>query len=310
VQQSKIQNLKSKIAMPLEQTRRRLHAVDTIHDIVSAMRAIAAGRIQSAQRALAAARSYDEVVRRSLAALVRDAPEVALAMPDGDQSTLMVMTSEQPLCGSFNQNVLTLVERRWGELCDVNRPYLVLVGQRGRRPLATGGIVPDRVETAATTLPGVRDLVKRLARLVSGRAAAGKLGTLRVVYSRYQSVSEQTPTEEQLWPLDTADLRITSVPLDQRRYHRYLSTAELARGLIGELALICLYRVVAESYASEQASRLIAMDGATRNTERMAQSLAALEQRERQDAITGQMLELVNARFTTGGDSAGAARAR
>ena len=291
--------------MPLEQTRRRRQAVDTIHDIVSAMRAIAAGRVQSAQRALAASRRYDQVVRRSLAALVRDQPETDLSFPEAQRSTFIVMTSEQPLCGSFNQNVLDLAAHRWRELCEANRPYLVLVGQRGRRPLVASGIVPDCMESAATTLAGVRDLVKRLARTISGRLASGELGTLRVIYSRYQSVSEQTPTEERLLPLDAAELRVTQSPLDARRYYRYLPAATLARGLILEFALISLYRIAAESYASEQASRLIAMDGATRNTERMAQSLAALEQRERQDEITREMLELVNSRFTAGGRSSG-----
>ena len=175
---------------------------------------------------------------------------------------------------------------------------MVLVGQRGRRSLAACGIVADRIETAATTLPGVRNLVKRLARLTSERLAAGELGSLRVIYSRYQSVSEQTPAEECLLPPDAAALRTTSSPLDPRRYHRYLPPSDLARGLIGEFALISLYRIAAESFASEQASRLIAMDGATRNTERMAESLWALEQRERQNEITRQVLELVNARFT------------
>jgi F-type H+-transporting ATPase subunit gamma len=288
--------------LSLEQTRRRRQAVNTIHDIVSAMRAIAAGRIQSAQRALAASRSYEEIVRRSLAALVRGDPEVDLSFPDGQRSTVVVMTSEQPLCGSFNQNVLSLVERRWEEWCAASRPYLVLVGQRGRRPLANRGIAPDRIETAATTLPGVRDLVKRLARLASERLGAGQLGTLRVIYSRYESVSEQAPTEERLLPLDAASLEVAA-PLDPRRYHRYLSSPRLVPGLLGEFALISLYRVAAESYASEQASRLVAMDGATRNTERMAQALAALEQRERQDEVTRQMLELVSARFAGRPDS-------
>jgi F-type H+-transporting ATPase subunit gamma len=154
-------------------------------------------------------------------------------------------------------------------------------------------------------LPGVRDLVKRLARLASERLARGELGTLRVVYSRYQSVSEQMPVEERLLPPDIAALRAAALPLDPRRYQRYLSPPSLARGLIGEFALIGLYRIAAESFASEQASRLIAMDGATRNTERMAQSLAGLEQRERQDEVTRQVLELVNARFAAGNHSGG-----
>ena len=290
--------------MTLEYTRRRREAVDAVHDIVSAMRAIAAGRIQGAQRALAASREYEEVVCRSLAVLMRDAPGVDLAFPRGERCTLVVMTSEQPLCGSFNQDVLALVERRWPQLCAVERPYLVLVGQRGRRALGSLGITPDRIEPAATTLAGVRDLVKRLARLASERFAAGELGTLRAIYSRYDSVSEQTPTEERLLPPDSPRLRALSAPLDPRHYHHYLPSAKLASGLLGEFALISLYRIAAESFASEQASRLIAMDGATRNAERMADSLAALEQRERQDEITRQVLELVNARFTAGNNSA------
>lgn len=285
--------------MSLEETRRRRQAVDTIHDIVSAMRAISAGRIQSAQRALAAARRYEEVVHRSLAAVLRDSPGVDLSFRDAGRSTLLVMTSEQPLCGLFNQNVLALVERRWSDLCRVARPHLVVVGQRGRRPLLASGIVPDRVEPAATTLAGVRDLVKRLARLASERLAQGELGTLRVIYSRYQSVSEQTPVEEQLLPPNADVLRTVSSPLDVRSYHHYLAPSALVGGLIGEFALVSLYRIAAESYASEQASRLVAMDGATRNSERMAASLAALEQRERQDEVTRQVLELINARFTS-----------
>ena len=286
--------------MTLEVTRRRRQAVDTIHDIVSAMRAIAAGRVQGAQRALAASRAYEQIVSRSLAALLRDAHGIDLSFPHSERCTLVVMTSELPLCGSFNQNVLAFVERRWAELCAVQRPYLVLVGQRGRRPLAAMGITPDRIEPAATTLPGVRETVKRLAQLASRRFAAGELGALRAIYNRYQSVSEQTPTEERLLPPDLNALRIAARPLDPRQYRRYLSPGGLATGLLGEFALIGLYHIAAESFASEQASRLVAMDGATRNTEQMGQALAALEQRERQDEITRQVLELVNARFTAG----------
>lgn len=289
--------------MTLERTERRRQAVDALHDIVSAMRAIAAGRIQNAQRALAASRSYEEVVRRALAVLLRESPGLDLPFQNTPRCTLLVMTSGQPLCGAFNQNLLALVERRWPQLCNPSPPFLVLVGRTSSRSAFLRQITPDRIEPAATTLPGVRDLVKRLARVASERLAAGDLGALRVIYNRYQSVSEQTPAEELLLPLAPDALRKTHGPLDPRPYRRYLAPPELARGLMSELVLISLYRIAAESFASEQASRLVAMDGATRNTERMAQSLATLAQRERQDEITRQVLELVNARFTAEHDS-------
>ena len=112
--------------MTLEQTKRRRQAVNTIHDIVSAMRAIAAGRIQGAQRALAGAGRYQEVVLRALASLAAE-PTMLPASVSGRQTLLLVLTSEQPLCGAFNQNVLALAERRWHEL------------RRRRRAFADGG---------------------------------------------------------------------------------------------------------------------------------------------------------------------------
>lgn len=288
--------------MTLERTEHRRQAVNAIHNVVSALRAIAAGRIHSAQRALAASRRYEQVVRRALAVLLRDSPGLNLSLQNDGRCTLLVMTSGQPLCGSFNQKLLALVERRWPQLCVPGPPFLVLVGRKSNQPRSMRGITPDRIEPAATTLAGVRDLIKRLTRLTTQRLAAGNLGALRVIYNRYQSVSEEIPTEELLLPLDADALGATDLPLDVRRYRCYLPPADLALGLMGELALISLYRVAAESFASEQASRLVAMDGAARNTERMAESLAALAQRERQDEITREVLELVNARFTAGRD--------
>jgi F-type H+-transporting ATPase subunit gamma len=66
-------------------------------------------------------------------------------------------------------------------------------------------------------------------------------------------------------------------------------------------AFISLYRIACDSFASEQASRLLAMDGATRNTERMVNHLLDLERRERQWEITRQVLELIAARFAAEG---------
>jgi F-type H+-transporting ATPase subunit gamma len=282
--------------MTLEQTQRRRQAVATIHDIVSAMRAIAAGRIQAAQRALAGARRYEEVVLRGTAAALAGAQTPDLPFADGRPPTLLVLTSEQPLCGAFNQNVLALAERRWQELSRAGPVHLVVVGQRGRRQLAGRGLVPDDSAPAATALRGLRNLVKRLAGLIGRRITAGTQGPLYLIYSRYQSVTEQIPTEERVLPPDLDRIRHFA-PAGGESW-RYLMRPVLLAGLLREYAFISLYRAAADSYASEQASRLVAMDGATRNTERILQALTGLQRRERQGQITRQILELISARFT------------
>ena len=281
--------------MSLEQARRRRQAIETIHDVVSAMRAIAAGRIRGAQDVLAAARRYHAVVIEGLAALLDD-PDPGPAPPDRGPATLLVMTSEQPLCGSFNVDLLALAERRWRELRGRGEVHLLVVGHRGARQLATRGIAPDGIERGATTLDGLVVLVKRLSELLDRRLALGTLGTLRVLYNRFQSISEQVPAELVVLPLDL-DL-VRRPPLDRaRRLDRYLSRPELLAGLIDEYAFISLFLLAAESYAGEQSSRLVATDASTRNTQRMIERLTDLEQRERQGEVTREVLDLLAARI-------------
>ncbi len=284
--------------MTQEIAQRRRQAVETVHNVVSAMRAIAAGRIQSAQRALEGARRYHEVVLRGLAWLLPESETIATET-DHRPNTLLVMTSEQPLCGSFNPNVLALAERRIEELRQSGSVHLFVVGQRGIRQLLARGITRDGGEPAATSLEGLHDLVKRLAKLLGTRYATGELGALRVIYSRYHSISEQVPTEVQILPPDLKCLR-SSGPARPPRFHRYLTAPELLTGLADEYAFISLYLIAAESFASEQASRLVAMDSSTRNTEQMLEKLISLERRERQAEITREVLELIGARFAGG----------
>jgi F0F1-type ATP synthase gamma subunit len=106
------------------------------------------------------------------------------------------------------------------------------------------------------------------------------------------------PTEIRILPPDLAPIR-GSAPSRRSRALSYLGPAELLGGLVREFLFISLYLVAVESFASEQASRLVAMDTSTRNTERMLETLRDLERRERQGEITAQVLELIGARFAT-----------
>ncbi|HSQ58406.1 MAG TPA: F0F1 ATP synthase subunit gamma, partial [Gemmata sp.] len=83
-------------------------------------------------------------------------------------------------------------------------------------------------------------------------------------------------------------------------FHHYLEEPPLVAGLVSQFAFVSLYHAAAESYASEQASRLLAMDAATRSTNRMVDDLTGIERRERQHEITRQMLELTASRLVGG----------
>ena len=285
--------------MTLEQVQQERKFAQTIHDIVNATRAIAAGRMHDAQQALVGARRYQAVIMRAAEIALADL-EAEPSRPDGRRTVLLVMTAEQPLCGSLNQNVLTLAEKRLHELGREGHVDLLVIGERGLRQLAAHIIVPTGGEPAATSLSGLHDVVKRVASTLNARYSAGNVSAIRVIYSRYVSVSEQVPTEEVILPPDFSTLRPSA---SSRRYHyyHYLPTPTLLEGILAEYAFITLYRIAAEAYTSEQAARLVAMDAATRNTEHLLDDLRNLEQRERQGQITRQVLELIGARFAARG---------
>jgi F-type H+-transporting ATPase subunit gamma len=276
----------------LQEIRDRRHAVEGVRDVVAAMRATAAGRIQAAQRAMAAARRYRDVVVRGLAAVGSAA--LRIPRPETGSVLLVVLTSEQPLCGGFNHAVIDRAAAANRERSGGSKTELVAVGHRGSRALAARGLQPDHVERGATSLAGLRDVVRRLSARADHGYATGSIAAVDVVYARYRSVSEQVPTVERVLPLDPSFLPPAGAT---PAFYHYLPDPHLVAGLVSQFAYIALYHAAAESYASEQASRLVAMDGATRNTGRMADDLAALERRERQHEITRQMLELAASRF-------------
>jgi F-type H+-transporting ATPase subunit gamma len=258
------------------------------------MRSTAAGRIQAAQRAMTAARQYRGDVLRALSA-ADPAGKFHLPPPPGN-GLLIVLTSEQPLCRGFNHSVIDRAIAAHHELGRGGKLEVIAVGQRGSRVMTARGLAFDHMEPGSTSLPGLRGLVRRLAARVDHGYGSGTFATVHVVYARYRSVSEQVPTLDRVLPVDPS---LLPRDLATDRYARYVPDPQLISGLTGQYASISLHHAAAEAYASEQASRLVAMDGAANNTDRMVDDLLNHEGRERQAEITRQMLELTASRFVS-----------
>jgi F-type H+-transporting ATPase subunit gamma len=277
----------------LQAVRDRRHAVEAVRDVVAAMRATAAGRIQAAQRAMDAARRYREVVLRGLAAV---GPAGVLPIPPSRAGAvlLVVLMSEQPLCGGFNHAVIERAIAAYSDLSRNSKVELAAAGQRGSRAIAARGLTPDHTEPGATSVAALGDLVRRLSARADHGYVSENFAAVDVVYGRYHSVTEVVPTVERVLPIGPEAVPPAHSPVF---FHRYLPDPQLVAGLVSQFAYISLYHAAAESYASEQASRLVAMDGATRNTGRLVDELIGLERRERQPEITRQMLELTASRL-------------
>ena len=188
--------------MSQEKTRRRRRRSAPSTTSSGRCAASPPGGCRAPKRPFGVAAGIQDIVMQSLAAVLAGPPAGPPAAPEKRPATILVMTAEQPLCGPFNQNVLALAERRFRDLKQAGPVQLLVVGRRGMRHLAARGIAADGAEPAATSVQGLRELVKRLARLLGRQQAYAGGDTVHVIYNRYQSVTEQIPTEERILPLD------------------------------------------------------------------------------------------------------------
>jgi F-type H+-transporting ATPase subunit gamma len=174
------------------------------------------------------------------------------------------------------------------------------VGERLRASLADAGITAQgsfAVPASVQAITGqVTDILLAVIDTPVQAPAADAAPALLLFYNRPSGGSTYTPVSQRLLPLDEAwrrDLagRPWPTPLPAQRLG---SAAETLRGLIGEYVFVSLFRASAASLASENASRLAAMDRADRNIDKMLGTLHSRFHRSRQRTIDEELSDVIS----------------
>jgi F-type H+-transporting ATPase subunit gamma len=272
--------------------RRRIRSVRSTQQITKAMKMVAASRFRRAQERLLEARPYGEAlegVLRSLAARVGPQSHPLLAERAERSITLVVVTSDKGLCGTFNSNILRaaatmLAERRWEHV------DLVLVGRKAIDFFKFRGITP------LLTFPDLMSAMKPerafgLARSLAQRFADRETDAVYGLFNRFRSVIQQQVSLERLLPIERADL-----PGDARLagYIFEPGPAAILKDLVPRFVEFQVLRALLSSLAAEHAARMTAMDGASKNAAEMIDHLTLTYNRQRQATITKELIEIVS----------------
>ena len=291
----------------LKEIRGRIATVKNTRKITSAMSRIAAARLVKAQQAAMAARPYGERLEEVVRALVGGAAEAEseavhplLAHRSGHGRVgVVLMTADRGLAGGFNANVnragLQFIRR---ERAEGREAVVIVVGKKGRSFL---GAVHQKIERfhEAPTLVNLVQRAKEVAVEVMAMfepAAEGQVGLPQVdavylVYNYFRSVLTQEPRTVQLLPVRAPEpAGDGSVPVPP--------LFEPDRGsLLGHLLPIALeaqlQQAMFNSIAGEIAARRAAMDSATDNATELIAELTLKYNRERQAAITKELMEII-----------------
>ncbi len=213
---------------------------------------------------------------------------------------LIVLGSDRGLCGRFNDRIAEAALKDMSNAAEP--PLLCVMGARTAARLAAAGRTPDRVLPEPGSVVGIAAAVQEAILQIDGWRREAGAGPVHMVFNRRSEESLAFPAHRALLPLPAPYLemlarrswRSRSLPMFTMERDALLSW------LLRQHLFVAIYRGVAESLASEHASRLAAMQTAERNIEERLEDLSALHRQTRQEAITRELLDVI-AGFETAG---------
>ena len=275
--------------------------------ITKAMKMVAAAKLKRAQDRILSSRPYAHRLREVVRHLAERASPIShplLRKREGHKTELLVITSDRGLCGAFNANILRQALEFLQEHAE--RGGQVSVSVAGRKGC---DFFRRRTWTIRQEWPGIFDRLSFEHSLDMGQDIIqhyndGTFDQLYVVYNEFKSVMQQRVVVEKLLPIESlADPEQSEGPGSEgptegatMAVGAYLfepDEDELLETLLPKHFQVQAFRVLLESAAAEQAARMTAMDGATRNAGELIQKVTLFYNKTRQAAITKELMDIV-----------------
>jgi F-type H+-transporting ATPase subunit gamma len=284
----------------LKALKMRINSVKSTQKITKAMKMVAAAKLRRAQDAAVASRPYAErleSVVSSIASKVSvgpQSPKLLAGTGKDDVHLFVVATSDKGLAGAFNTNIVRLARKRAEELKAAGKTVkFYTIGKKGKDQLAR----TYRSDIVREIEPG--DLGKLTFAQVqewgvdlTARFEAGEFDVAHLFFNKFVSVLTQEPTELQLMPVALSN---DNTPVSASASVEYEpDEEEILADLLPRNVAVQLLRANRENAASEQGSKMTAMDNATRNAGDMINRLTVLYNRTRQAAITTELVEIIS----------------
>ena len=281
----------------LKDLRTRIASVKATQKITKAMQMVAAAKLRRAQMAAESARPYaermDKVVSNLAGGMTGGGDNPLLSGTGKDQVHLLVVcTAERGLCGAFNSSIVRLAKEHINKLQGQGKTVKIFtVGKKGLEQLKRQyeKLIVEQAEFRAVKQISFTE-ASQVGRRVREMFAAGEFDVATLFYSRFKSVISQIPTAQQIIPLVVPATTGTSDVC----YDYEPEQEELLADILPRNISVQVFRAMLENAASEQGSRMSAMDNATRNAGDMIKKQTQIYNRTRQAMITKELIEIIS----------------
>jgi F-type H+-transporting ATPase subunit gamma len=279
--------------------RRKIGGAGDLQSVVRTMKAVAASSIGQYEKSVRALADYYRTVELGLGACCRQSgPAPWIAERKGQTAAgaigAVVFGSDQGLVGQFNEVVAHCAVKTLAAL--PAKPEVWAVGERVHARLADAGLPLMGLLTVPNSVKAIAPLVGEILVETEAHHSEGEVTELHLFYNRLTSGAVYAPVSQRLLPLDKNwQRKLAELPWPTGNLPEVMGggTATL-RALIREYLFVSLFRACAESLASENASRLAAMQRADKNIDELLEDLNGKFHRSRQSGIDEELFDVIS----------------
>ena len=283
----------------LDDLKKRIASVKSTQKITKAMKMVAAAKLRRAQESAEKGRPYSEKMNNiilNLSSGISDkenAPKLLSGSGNDKVHLCVVMTSDRGLCGGFNSNIIKKAKGYFAKLSEEGKDLkIITVGSKGNDQLKRiyGDKIIAHLSFKESKNANYFD-AEKVGKMIIGKFEAEEFDVCTIFYNQFKNVITQIPQEQQIIPLKATISEENSL---NDNYEFEPEEDEILSNLLPKNISTQIYKAMLENSASEQGSRMSAMDNATRNAGEMVDKLTIEYNRSRQAAITKELIEIIS----------------
>ena len=287
----------------LDDLKKRIASVKSTQKITKAMKMVAAAKLRKAQEAAEQSRPYADNMKNLMDSISRgfiqtDSSRNLLTGNDEDKTYLLVLfTSERGLCGGFNSQISKSLKEKIVELQKQNKEVkIICIGKKGYDIIKRqySELIVDTIDLSEIKSVQYGDAKEISDRIIKMYFDA-EFDKCLIFYNKFKSVISQVPTEQQVVPADIVEQTDNEDKVMDNNFIEFEpNEKEILEELLPLNFAVQIFKALLESSASEQGSRMSAMDNASRNASDMIDSLTLFYNRSRQAVITKELIEIIS----------------
>jgi len=281
----------------------RIGSVKSTQKITKALNMVAAAKLRRAQQNATAARPYAQRMTEVVSSLASritpgpQSPKLLAGTGKDDTHLIIVATSDRGLAGAFNTNIVRAVRRRADELTAQGKTVLFYIVGRKSRPILQR-LYPKQIiaqfDTSEVKNPSYAE-AQAIAKDIVDRYTTDGIDVVHLAYANFRSTLVQEPVIDQIIPVVPRQSEEASpVQAAPAAVEYEPDEEEILADLLPRNIAVQVYRALLENQAGFYGSQMTAMDNATRNAGDMIKKLGIIYNRQRQAAITTELVEIIS----------------